>query len=304
MNKVNKESEIFKSGFVSIIGRPNVGKSTLLNLILGEKISITTKKPQTTRNRITGIKNLPSAQIVFWDTPGIHKARDILNKMMVKTALSTISEVDVIFFMIDADKRSGQGDNFILSLLETVKIPVILVINKIDLVEKGMLLPLIETMSRKYPFKEIVPISSKTGEGLDRLMSVVVESINEGPRYFPDDIVTDMPERFIVSEIIREKILQRLHEEVPYLTAVEIEKFDEPQDRDVIIIHALIIVERDSQKGIIVGKGGKMIKTIGTLARKDMESLLGTKVYLELFVKVKSGWSRSAQSLRDLGIDQ
>ena len=304
MNKVNKESEIFKSGFVSIIGRPNVGKSTLLNLILGEKISITTKKPQTTRNRITGIKNLPSAQIVFWDTPGIHKARDILNKMMVKTALSTISEVDVIFFMIDADKRSGQGDNFILSLLETVKIPVILVINKIDLVEKGMLLPLIETMSKKYPFKEIVPISSKTGEGLDRLMSVVVESINEGPRYFPDDIVTDMPERFIVSEMIREKILQRLHEEVPYLTAVEIEKFDEPQDRDVIIINALIIVERDSQKRIVVGKGGKMIKVIGTLARKEIESLLGTKVYLELFVKVKSGWSRSEQSLRDLGIDQ
>ncbi|MBE9504491.1 MAG: GTPase Era [Proteobacteria bacterium] len=304
MKKVNKDREIFKSGFVSIIGRPNVGKSTLLNLILGEKISITTKKPQTTRNRITGIKNLPSAQIVFWDTPGIHKARDILNKMMVKTALSTISEVDVIFFMIDADKRSGQGDNFILSLLEAVKIPVILVINKIDLVQKGMLLPLIETMSKKYPFKEIVPLSSKTGEGLDRLMSIVVESINEGPRYFPDDIVTDMPERFIVSEIIREKILQRLHEEVPYLTAVEIEKFDEPQDRNVIIIHALIIVERDSQKGIIVGKGGKMIKTIGTLARKDMESLLGTKVYLELFVKVKSGWSRSAQSLRDLGLDE
>ncbi len=293
----------FRSGFVSIIGRPNVGKSTLLNTILGEKISITTSKPQTTRNRITGVKNLPDAQIVFWDTPGIHKAKDLINRVMVKRAISTISEVDVVLFMIEADSPSGAGDDFIINLLKEAKKTVILLINKIDMVKKQQLLPIIDKISGKYDFKEIKPLSAKTGEGLDRLQEVIIAALDEGPRFFPDDQITDLPERFLVSEMIREKIYSLLKEEVPYSTAVEIEEFVDKESKNLVILKALIYVERDSQKRIIIGKNGSIIKEIGVQARKDIERLLGARVYMDIFVKVKSGWSRNVAMLRDLGIE-
>ena len=293
----------FRSGFVSIIGRPNVGKSTLLNTILGEKISITTSKPQTTRNRITGVKNLPGAQIVFWDTPGIHKAKDLINRVMVKSAISTISEVDVILFMIEADSPSGAGDEFIIKLLKEAKKTVILLINKIDMVKKEQLLPIIDKISGKYDFKEIIPLSAKTGEGLDRLEEVIIKLLDEGPRFFPDDQITDLPERFLVSEMIREKIYSLLKEEVPYSTAVEIEEFVDKESKNLVILKALIYVERDSQKRIIIGKNGSMLKEIGVQARKEIERLLGARVYLEIFVKVKTGWSSNVAMLKNMGIE-
>ena len=293
----------FRSGFVSIIGRPNVGKSTLLNSMLGEKISITTSKPQTTRNRITGIKNLPDAQIVFWDTPGIHKAKDLINRVMVKSAVSTISEVDVVLFMMEADSPSGAGDDFIINLLKEAKKPVILLINKIDRVKKQQLLPIMDKISAKYDFKEIIPLSAKTGEGVDRLQEVIVKLLDEGPKFFPDDQVTDLPERFLVSEMVREKIYSMLKDEVPYSTAVEIEEFVDKASKNLVILKALIYVERDSQKRIIIGKNGNMIKEIGVQARKEIERLLGARVYLEIFVKVKTGWSSNVAMLKNMGIE-
>ena len=293
----------FRSGFVSIIGRPNVGKSTLLNFILGQKISITTSKPQTTRNRITGVKNLPHAQIVFWDTPGIHKAKDFINRVMVKSAVSTISEVDVVLFMMEADTPSGAGDDFIINLLKEAKKPVILLINKIDRVKKEQLLPIIEKISSKYDFKEIVPVSAKTGEGVDRLEELIVNCLEEGPQFFPEDQITDLPERFLVSEMIREKIYSLLKDEVPYSTAVEIEEFVDKESKNLVILKALIYVERDSQKKIIIGKNGAMIKEIGVQARKEIEKLLGARVYMDIFIKVKSGWSSNVATLKDMGIE-
>ena len=298
------QKDDFKSGFVSIIGRPNVGKSTLLNAIIGEKISIATSKPQTTRNRITGIKNLPGAQIVFWDTPGIHKAKDMMNKLMVKAAVSTLSDVDLILFVVESDRLSGGGDDYILSLLRQEKTPVILVLNKIDMVKKGELLPIMERFSARHSFEEVIPISAKTGEGVDVLLDRISSYMSPGPRYFPDDIVTDCPERFIVSELIREKVFDLLHEEIPYKTAVDIEMFREEEKKNLIVINAVIYIDREAHKRIIIGKGGSMLKKIGTRARKDMESLLGAKVFLEIFVKVKKGWSSSESMLRELGIDQ
>lgn len=296
-------NQSFKSGFVSIIGRPNVGKSTLLNEIVGEKLSIITSKPQTTRNRITGIKNLDDAQIVFWDTPGIHKARDLMNRVMVKAAISTISEVDIIVFVTEANTISGSGDDFIINLLQETNKPVILAINKIDLVKKGDLLPLMDDLSSRFDFEHIIPISAKKGDGVEGLLKNIKSLLKEGPRFFSDDQMTDLPERFIVSEIIREKLYSRLHDEVPYSTAVEIEEFTEKEKKNVVVIKALIYVERDSQKRIIIGKKGAMMREIGTAARKDIEALLGAKVFLEIFVKVKSGWSSSDRMLKELGID-
>lgn len=293
----------FKSGFASIIGRPNVGKSTLLNAILGEKISIITSKPQTTRNRISGIKNLPGAQIVFWDTPGIHKARDLMNRVMVKTAVGTISEVDVVILVVDADKPTGEGDRFIINLLREARKPVILAINKIDLTEKKKLLPLIAELSEKFDFKGIIPICAKSGEGVDLLVDNVTGLLTSGPKYFSEEEITDLPERFIVSEMIREKIYKKLKDEIPYRCAVEIEEFKDIEEKNLTVIRALIYVERDSQKKIIIGRRGSMIKEIGSLARRDIESLLGARVYLELFVKVKGGWSGDQRMLKELGIE-
>lgn len=288
----------FRSGFVSIIGRPNAGKSTLLNAILGEKVSIVSEKPQTTRNVIRGVKNLPGCQIVFIDTPGIHKAKGLLNEFMVKEALSSLSGVDVILYMVDAGKVT-EDDEFIIEGLKNIKIPVFLAINKVDRVDKREVLPIIERFSKSYPFREIVPISALKGDGVDMLADLISKLLPEGPQYFPGDILTDQPERFIVSELIREQIFKFTSEEVPYSVAVTIDKFKEK--KDIIEISATINVERDSQKGILIGKKGAMLKRIGTGARMEIEKLLGSRVFLELFVRVQKSWTKSIGALEDFG---
>ena len=291
----------FKSGFVSIIGRPNVGKSTLLNTIIGEKITIVSDKPQTTRNKILGVKNLPGVQIVFMDTPGIHKPKHKLNEYMVKTALSTFNEVDILLFMIEAGEPSGPGDGYILKMLSGITKPVFLLINKIDSVQKNTVLPQIEEYRHLYPFKEIFPVSALCGDNIDRLLESIIQELPEGPQYFPEDIATDQPMRFIASEIIREKIFQLTYQEIPYSIAVGIEDFKEAEDRNLVVIRGIIFVERDSQKGIIIGKGGAMLKKVGQLAREEIEAIMGIKVFLELWVKVKEKWQSDDQVLKMLG---
>ncbi|MCK9420506.1 MAG: GTPase Era [Nitrospirae bacterium] len=295
------DHENFKSGFISIIGRPNVGKSTLLNALLGEKIAIISSKPQTTRNRILGIVNQPGAQIVFLDTPGIHKPMHKMNEVMVKTALQTCKEVDVILMLVEATEQPGGGDKFIIETLSKVKTPVFLLINKVDLIKKDALLPLMQEYSKLYNFAEIIPVSALKND-LGGLVETVLKRLPQGPHYFPDDQLTDQPERFIVSELVREKIFELTKEEIPYSTAVVIEEMKE--DPDITRISAVIYVERDSQKGILIGKGGAMLKQIGTLARLDAEKLLGTKVFLKLFVKVKKDWREDEGMLKNFGILQ
>jgi len=296
-------AEPFRSGFVSIIGRPNAGKSSLLNSILGEKIVITSDKPQTTRNRIKGIHNMPGAQIVFIDTPGIHRAKSMLNKYMVEEALASIKEVDVILFLVEADAPAGSGDALILELLAGVATPVLLVINKIDLVPKEALLASIERYAQLYPFREIVPVSALSGDGVERVVESVRSYLPEGPVYFPDDILTDLPERFIVAEIIREKVFRLTRDEVPYSVAVEVETFKERPDGGLISIAAVINVERDSQKGIVIGRKGDMLKKIGMQARREIEQLLDSKVFLELFVRVRKDWSENRRMMKELGYE-
>jgi GTP-binding protein Era len=292
----------FRSGFVSIIGRPNVGKSTLLNCILGEKIVITSDKPQTTRNRIKGIHNIPGAQIVFIDTPGIHRATSLLNKFMVEEALASIRDVDVILILMEANSSDGSRGAQILEILAEVTTPVILVLNKIDLAAKGALLESIAAYDALYPFKEIIPVCALSGDGVEHLVNCVAGYLPEGPLYFPDDILTDLPERFIVAEIIREKIFRLTRDEVPYSTAVEVENFKERQD-GLISIGAVINVERDSQKGIIIGKKGAMLKKIGIEARLEIEQFLATRIFLELFVRVHRDWSEDPRALKDMGYE-
>ena len=293
----------FRSGFVSIIGRPNVGKSTLLNSIMGEKIVITSDKPQTTRNRIKGIHNIPGAQIVFIDTPGIHRAKSMLNRYMVEEALASIREVDAILFLVEADVSAGSQESLILELLSAVKTPVILVINKIDLAPKELLLKSIEQYARLYPFREIIPVSALSGDGVERVVASVYGYLPEGPRYFPDEILTDLPERFIVAEIIREKVFRLTRDEVPYSVAVEVESFKERPDGSLISIAAVINVERDSQKGIVIGRKGDILKKIGMQARREIEQLLDAKVFLELFVRVRKEWSENRRMLKELGYE-
>lgn len=288
----------FKSGFISIIGRPNVGKSTLLNAILGEKIAIISRKPQTTRNRILGVKNLSQAQLIFLDTPGIHKPRNLLGEAMVKTALETCQEVDLILFMVEPEEP-GQGDRLIIESLSNLKRHVFLLINKIDTVEKNILLPIIDHFQKEFNFSEIIPISALKHDNLDRLIETIAIYMPGGPRYYPDDIVTDRMERFMVAEIIREKVMEITKEEIPYSVAVVVEEFRE--EERIIFIRALIFVERKSQKGIIIGKGGRMLKEIGTRARKDIEALLGIKVFLELWVRVKEDWRQDERMLKEFG---
>jgi GTPase len=295
------EEKSFKSGFISIIGRPNVGKSTLLNALLGEKIAIISDKPQTTRNRILGIVNAPGAQMVFMDTPGIHKPMHKMNEFMVKTALRTYHEVDVILMLVEATERPGPGDRFIIETLAKVKTPVFLLINKVDLINKEKLLPLIGEYSTLYSYAEIIPVSALAND-LGDLVKTIIRRLPQGPKYFPDDQLTDQPERFIVSELIREKVFELTKEEIPYSTAVVIEEMKE--EPELTRIHAVIYVERDSQKGILIGKGGAMLKQIGTLARQDAEKLLGVKVFLKLYVKVKKGWREDERVLRNIGIGE
>lgn len=289
----------FRSGFISIIGRPNSGKSTLLNAFLGEKISIVSDKPQTTRNIVRGVKNLKDSQIIFIDTPGIHRGKGLLNEFMVKEALASIRDVDGVVYLVEADKPVSEDDRYILEGLKRLKCPVVLGLNKVDRVEKQKILPLIDEFSKRYPFKEIVPLSALKGEGVELLLKIITELLPEGPRYFPEDSVTDLPERFIAAEMVREKVFMFTEKEVPYSVAVTIDRFEEK--KDIISISATINVERDSQKGIIIGKGGSMLKRIGSAARGDIERLLGSKVYLELFVRVQKEWTRKPGALKDFG---
>jgi GTPase len=289
----------FRSGFISIIGRPNVGKSTLLNVLLGEKIAIISDKPQTTRNKILGIVNQPGAQLVFMDTPGIHKPMHKMNEFMVKTALATYNEVDVILMLVEATEPAGGGDRFIIETLSQVKTPVFLLINKVDLIKKEALLPLMQEYSKLYNFVEIIPVSALKND-LGGLLNAILKRLPQGPKYFPDDQLTDQPERFIVSELIREKVFALTKEEIPYSTAVVIEEMKE--EPDITRITAVIYVERDSQKGILIGKGGGMLKRIGTLARQEAEKLLGAKIFLQLWVKVKKGWREDEHMLKNIGI--
>jgi GTP-binding protein Era len=296
-----EETPGFKSGFVSLIGRPNVGKSTLLNCLLGEKIAIVSPKPQTTRNRILGIKNLPAAQIIFLDTPGIHRSKDMLNQSMVRTALATLREVDVICLLIEADSPDHEENDWILENLQKVQKPVLLAINKIDRIPKGNLLPIMERYSRKRPFQQIIPISALLGEGIDILVNELLKILPEGPRLFPEDMVTDLPERFLAAEMIREKVFLLTREEIPYATAVVIEEFKEREEKNLVVIRATIQVERDSQKGILIGGKGRMLKEIGRLAREEIEALLGVRVFLELWVKVEKNWREDLRALHRLG---
>lgn len=289
-----------KSGFVAIVGRPNVGKSTLLNRIVGQKIAIMSEKAQTTRNKIQGVYTTPDAQLIFIDTPGIHKPRHRLGDFMVETAYSAIREVDAVLFMIAADQKRGKGDDFIIERLKDSHSPVYLVINKIDKVHPDDLLGIIEDYRQQMDFKEIIPISATEGNNFDTLMTTLVEQMPEGPQYFPDDQITDHPEYFIVSELIREKVLLLTRDEVPHSVAVVVDSMKR-NENDKVHIQATIIVERDSQKGIIIGKGGKMLKDIGTKARRDIETLLGDKVYLELWVKVQKDWRDKQTYLTDYG---
>lgn len=293
-------SEPFRSGFVSIVGRPNVGKSTLLNCILGEKVVITSDKPQTTRNRIQGIHNVPGGQIIFIDTPGIHKAKSRLNKFMVEEALSAIEGVDLILFLVEAASAPAKEAAFIDEVLRNTGIPVLLVINKIDLVPKAELLAKIAAYGEIFPFKEIIPLSAATGDGVPQLVSLVHGLLPEGPLYFPDDILTDVPERFVVAEIVREKIMRLTRDEVPYSVAVVVDSFKE-RENGVVAIQATINVERDSQKGIVIGRRGEMLKKIGSQARQEIERLLDAKVFLELFVRVSPEWSDNSRLLKEFG---
>lgn len=289
-----------KSGFIAIIGRPNVGKSTFLNRVVGQKIAIMSNKPQTTRNKIQGVLTQDDAQFVFIDTPGIHKPKHRLGDFMVKIAENTLNEVDAILFMINADEGYGKGDQYILDRLQHVHSPVFLVMNKIDLVHPHKLLELIELYKDKCDFEEIVPISALEGNNVDNLLETLKKYLPEGPQYYPADQVTDHPERFIISELIREKVLELTREEIPHSVAVEIENI-EKRPSNAVFLQAAIITERKSQKGILIGKQGGMLKEIGMKSRKDIEALLGTKVFLELWVKVQPGWRNKQSQLHQFG---
>ncbi|MBC1520830.1 GTPase Era [Listeria aquatica] len=297
-------SDIFKSGFVAIVGRPNVGKSTLLNRIIGQKIAIMSDKAQTTRNKIQGVYTTEDAQVVFIDTPGIHKPKHKLGDFMVKVALNTFREVDLIYFVIDADAGLGRGDEFIIQKLEQVDTPVFLLINKIDLVSPDKLIQLIETYKEKLDFAEIIPISALEGNNVPNLLEETIEHLEEGPMYYPEDQITDHPERFIISELIREQVLSLTREEVPHSVAVVIEGIEKNPKTEKLTIMATIIVERSTQKGIIIGKQGQMLKQIGMRARKEIELLLGSKVFLEVWVKVQKNWRDKEHYLQDYGFDQ
>ncbi|AUS27620.1 GTPase Era [Paenibacillus polymyxa] len=290
----------FKSGFVAIVGRPNVGKSTLMNHVIGQKIAIMSDKPQTTRNKIHGVYTTEDTQIVFLDTPGIHKRQSKLGDYMNQTAFNTLGEVEAVLFLIDAAEGLGGGDRFIAEQLKQVKTPVILVLNKIDRIEPEALLPLIEQYRKLYDFAEIVPISAKMGNNVNTLLDQIQKYLPEGPQYYPDDQITDHPEQFVIAELVREKILHMTREEVPHSIAVMIEDM-KVQDNGVVHIMAVIFVERDSQKGIIIGKQGAMLKEVGKQARQDIQNLLGSKIFLELWVKVKKDWRNQERVLRDLG---
>ena len=292
---------MFKSGFIGIIGRPNVGKSTLLNMIIGEEIAIATHKPQTTRNRIMGIKNREDGQLIFLDTPGIHKPASLLNRYMVEAALNTFGDSELLLMVVEANAGCRDDDQLVLHSLRDVKIPVILVVNKIDLVEKTTLLPLFDRFSTLFPFAAIIPLSALSGAGINILLDEVWKLLPEGPQYFPKDMMTDRSERFIAAEIIREKAILLTRQEIPYAMAVVVDSFKEIERSNLLRIHVSLIVEKDSQKGILIGRKGNMLKRIGTEARLSLEKFFASRVYLELFVKVRKDWTNDDRALKELG---
>ena len=293
-------SKQFKSGFVAIVGRPNVGKSTFMNYVLGQKIAIMSDKAQTTRNKIQGVYTNKDCQIVFLDTPGIHKPKHELGNFMVESAYSALKEVDAVLFMVNAAEKRGPGDDFIIEKLKKSKTPVFLVLNKIDLISPDELLDRVESYQETIPFAGIIPISVLQGNNVQELMITLTNHLPEGPQYYPSDQITDHPEYFVVSELIREKILHLTKEEIPHSVAVTVDKMQK-DEFDKVHVYANIIVERPTQKGIIIGKGGKLLKEIGVRARKDIEQLLGNKVYLELWVKVEKDWRKKKSHLQDFG---
>ena len=303
MNTANMtdQNQSFRSGFVAILGAPNAGKSTLLNRMLGQKISITSHKPQTTRNRILGVVHRTGSQMVFLDTPGIHRAKNPLNARIVETALSTLSEVDLILLVADAQIPDEPSERLLIGKLSDQRLPVLVALNKIDQVKRSALLSQIERWSGAFPFATIVPISAKNGEQVDRLMDAMDASLPAGPPFFPPDSLTDLPMRFIAAEMIREKAFRLTGQEIPYAVAVTIDSFKEEKEGALIRIHASIHVERESQKGIVIGRQGAKLKQIGEAARLAIEEMLGTKVFLKLFVRVQKNWTKDTKALRKFG---
>ena len=291
-----------RSGYASLIGRPNAGKSTLLNRIVGTKVAIVSDKPQTTRNRILAVKNYEDGQVVFVDTPGIHRPLHRLNVRMVDAAVETLREVDVVVLVFDASTKPGHGDEYVSNLLKDVTRPVVLVLNKIDLVAKARLLPLMEQVQQWHEFAAIVPVSAATGDGVEQLERVLLEQMPEGEPGFPEDYLTDQPERALVAETVREKVLQHTHAELPFSTAVVVDQFDETERDRILRLYCTIYVETESQKPIVIGRAGEMIKRIGTEARKDLERFFDTKVFLDLRVKVNADWRDNDRVLDDIGV--
>lgn len=297
---MNKEN--YKSGFVAVIGRPNVGKSTLMNHLIGQKVAIMSDKPQTTRNKIMGVLTQEDAQILFIDTPGIHKPKHKLGEYMVREAESTLREVDVILFVVDVTAEMGPGERYILDNLANVRTPVILTVNKIDQIEKQKLLPIIEKYTAQFKFTAVVPISALDHTNFEELVKEIKSYLEPGPQYYPEDMITDQPERLVIAELIREKVLHLTKEEIPHAILVDIEEIV-TRPNDDLYVRAVIYVERDSQKGIVIGAGGRLLKDIGRLARSDIENLLGSKVYLDLWVKVKKDWRNRANVLKNFGFE-
>ena len=296
------ENKKFKSGFIAVIGRPNVGKSTLVNAMIKEKIAIVSDKAQTTRNKILCIHTDEECQLVFLDTPGVHKPQHKLGEYMVDAALSSLKEVDAILFVIAGNEKRGNGDDFLLEQLRKVETPVFLLINKIDLIAKEAVFKKMDEYSKLYSFAQIIPISARDEVNLDTLLVELKKVLPEGPKYFPDDMVTDQPERLLVAEIVREKILRNTREEIPHAIAVEVEEMT-ARSADKVYIRATIYVERDSQKRIVIGKNGALLKEIGRLARDEIQNLLGSQVYLDLWVKVKKDWRNKKSMLKELGYE-
>ena len=291
-----------KSGLVSFVGRPNAGKSTLLNRIVGHKLAIVSNKPQTTRTRIVGVKNYPDGQVVFVDTPGVHKPTHRMNVRMVDVALEAMRDVDLLTLIVDVSVKPGPGDRHLIGLLKDVTLPVILALNKVDLIAKSKLLPIIDRYRQAHPFVETVPISAVDGTNVEVLEGLFLRHLPEGEAMYPPDFITDQPDRFFVSEIVREQVLQLTRDELPFSTAVMVDRFEEPAPGEIATMYCTILVERESQKPIVIGKGGAMIKAIGTAARLELERFFSARIHLDLHVKVKSEWRDDERVLNDMGL--
>jgi GTPase len=293
-----------KSGFVSLVGRPNAGKSTLLNRLVGSKLAIVSDKPQTTRTRILGVRNYPDAQVVYLDTPGIHRPLHRMNVRMMDTAIDAMKQVDLVGLMVDVAEPPGKGDRFVLDLVKSVEPPLFLLLNKVDLMKRSRLLPIIDRYGQMDRFAEIIPISAATGENVDRLEQVILNRLPEGERLYPDDYLTDQPERFFAAEIVREKLLQFTHAEIPFSSAVVIDRFEEPQEGQPLLrLFCTIVVDRDSQKPIVIGKRGEMIKRIGSAAREELERFFSVHVFLDLHVRVRAEWRDDDRLLTEIGVN-